>query len=145
MKEYGADINNREVNRGRCDDAIQWLIISLLAFIPFAFGVQSSWSKEVVVALSGAAVVFFLLKVVFSVDNRFVRTWQHFQALARDYSQVHWRLDLARLMTRTCNVSKAMTKAEIGLQIQPQLKSTKLFVEDLSVHPILVGVRAISP
>lgn len=74
---HGADTDIREVHRSRLDAAIEWLLISLFAFMPLSFGARSAWSKEVVVALSGGIVVCFLLKVLFFNDQRLVWTWAY--------------------------------------------------------------------
>lgn len=66
MKEHGLGIDVMRVPPGRIDGAIEVLLIPLLAFMLLAFGARSAWSEEVVVALSGAIVICFLLKVLFN-------------------------------------------------------------------------------
>jgi tetratricopeptide (TPR) repeat protein len=67
------------------------------------------------------------------------------RALAREYGQIQWRLELAKLLIRTDKISEAMTEAKICLQLRPQLKSAKALVEDLSVHPTLLSEQETSP
>ena len=64
------------------------------------------------------------------------------QALAREYSQIQWRLELARLLVRADKIPEAMTEARICLQLRPQLKAAKTLVEELSVHPALLSQKA---
>jgi hypothetical protein len=65
--------------------------------------------------------------------------------LAREYGQIHWRLELAKLLAKTDKISEAMAEAKICLQLRPQLQSAKALVEDLSVHPILLAEQTKSP
>jgi hypothetical protein len=59
------------------DKIIEWLLISLLAFMPLAFGAVEAWSEEVVVALAGAISVCFLLKLIFEKNTRLVWSWAY--------------------------------------------------------------------
>ena len=77
MKAYGADIDIRRTHRSRLDIAIELLLTTLLVFMPLAFGAESAWSEEVVIALSGILFVCFLLKALFSGDQRLVWTWAY--------------------------------------------------------------------
>jgi len=67
MNVYGADINNREVDRGRFDAVIQWHIISLLAFMPFAFFTRHTWSEGVIVAFLGVGSYFVFPSHFYSI------------------------------------------------------------------------------
>lgn len=90
MKEYrvALDKMGAVVNRGaqlcdisqKCnpfDIVIEWLLVSLLAFMPLAFGVVHAWSEEVVIVASGAIVICFLLKLVCYRDERITWTWAY--------------------------------------------------------------------
>jgi len=46
------------------DKVIEWFLVSLLIFMPFAFGAVEAWSEEVVLALAAAISICFLLKLV---------------------------------------------------------------------------------
>lgn len=56
-----------------CDNAIEILLITLLAFMPFAFGAVQSWSKEIVVIISAVLFLVFLSRQILS-GKGFVRT-----------------------------------------------------------------------
>ena len=56
----------------RFDKVIEWFLVSLLIFMPFAFGAVEAWSEEVVVALAAAISICFLLKLVFRKDANLV-------------------------------------------------------------------------
>ena len=77
MREYGADIDDRAEYRSRLDAAIEWLLITLLVFMPFAFGAESAWSEEVVIALSGMILVCFLLQRLWHGGQQLVWTWAY--------------------------------------------------------------------
>jgi len=59
------------------DAAIEWLMISLLAFMPFAFGAVEAWSEQVVVVLAGSIAVCFALKLVFHRNTTFLWSWSY--------------------------------------------------------------------
>ena len=77
MKEYEAISDIRMMYKGRLDIAIEALFVTLLAFMPFAFGADRAWSKEVVIALSGMIVICFLLKVLLNGGQGFVWSWTY--------------------------------------------------------------------
>jgi len=54
------------------DKVIEWLLVSLLIFMPFAFGAVEAWSEEVVLTLAAAISICFLLKLVFRKDANLV-------------------------------------------------------------------------
>jgi tetratricopeptide (TPR) repeat protein len=60
------------------------------------------------------------------------------RALALDYGQVGWRLELARLLVETGRIREAMREARICLQLRPQSEQAKRLVADLSVHPLVM-------
>ena len=61
------------------------------------------------------------------------------QALARQYDQISWRLELAGILRRMGNVQEAMRQAKICLQLHPQLEAAEKFVAELAVHPAIVA------
>ena len=77
MREYEAVIDNIRGASGRFDTVIEWLLVGLLAFMPLAFGVVHAWSEEVVVTLSGAIVICFLLKLVFDSHQGIIWSWSY--------------------------------------------------------------------
>jgi len=70
-------INNNVIDSpvSHFDKVIEWLLISLLAFMPLAFGAVEAWSEEVVVALAAAISLCFLLKLIIEKDARFIWAW----------------------------------------------------------------------
>jgi len=67
------------------------------------------------------------------------------QALAREYSQVYWRLELAKLLVKMERMPEAMYEAKICLRLRPQLDAAKRLVADLSVHPAVLTAGTESP
>ncbi len=59
------------------DKVIEWLLISLLAFMPLAFGAVEAWSEEVVLALAAAISVCFVLKLVYEENTRLIWSWAY--------------------------------------------------------------------
>ena len=72
MRERRIDLNITDDSVSRFDDVIEWLLISLLAFMPLAFGAVHAWSEEIVVALAAAISICFLLKLVYEKDLRII-------------------------------------------------------------------------
>ncbi|MHA2043553.1 MAG: O-antigen ligase family protein [Planctomycetota bacterium] len=59
------------------DRVIEWLLISLLAFMPLALGVVEAWSEEVVVAFAAVISICFLLKILLRKDADIVWSWSY--------------------------------------------------------------------
>jgi tetratricopeptide (TPR) repeat protein/O-antigen ligase len=57
------------------------------------------------------------------------------QALAREFNQVYWRLELANLLAKMERVPEALHEAKICLQLRPQFKTAENLVATLSVNP----------
>jgi len=64
-----------DLSAERFDQAIQWLLVTLFAFMPLAFGVVEPWSEELVLALAVAISMVFLFKLVLVKDSRFIWSW----------------------------------------------------------------------
>jgi len=77
MKEYRATLDKTRVQLSSFDTAIEWLLVALLAFMPLAFGVVHAWSEEVVIVLSGAVVVCFLLKFLVHRGQKLIWSWAY--------------------------------------------------------------------
>jgi tetratricopeptide (TPR) repeat protein len=80
MRQYQADLDNTSVSFSIFDSVIEWLLVALLAFMPLAFGVVHAWSEEVVIVLSGAIVICFLLKLVFNHEQNMIWSWAYVPA-----------------------------------------------------------------
>jgi len=76
-REYQPVFDNADSPSSRFDIIIEWLLAALLAFMPLAFGAVQAWSEEVVIALSGAIVICFLLKIVYHCEERILWTWAY--------------------------------------------------------------------
>ena len=77
MNEYQTDFNGTIAETGRFDVALELLIAALLAFMPLAFGVRTAFSEAVVVFLSGAVAICFLLRSVYYREPVLRRTWAY--------------------------------------------------------------------
>ncbi len=80
MKQCQAVFEDAETTSTVFDTAIERLLIGLLFFMPLAFGVVHAWSEEIVIALSGAIILCFLLKLVLYSDQRLVWSWVYVPA-----------------------------------------------------------------
>ena len=77
MRADRINIDSVDVPASRFDRIIEWLLISLLAFMPFAFGAVEAWSEEVVIILAAAISICFLLKLVVERDTCIVWSWAY--------------------------------------------------------------------
>ncbi len=57
------------------------------------------------------------------------------QALAREYGQVYWRLELAKLLAKMERMPEALLEAKICLQLRPQFQTAEKLVANFSVNP----------
>ena len=87
----------------RLDRAIEWLLIGLLTFMPFAFGVVEAWSEEVVIALAGAISLCFCLKIALTRDRSVIWTWAYIPILVfvliAALQAIHLPVGLVRLIS----------------------------------------------
>ena len=77
MRKYQSVFDNIRIEPNSFDSVIEWLLVCLLAFMPLAFGVVQAWSEMIVVALSGAIVICFLLKLVFNRHSEIIWSWSY--------------------------------------------------------------------
>lgn len=64
--------NIRDLPSDRFDKLIEWQLLSLLMFMPLAFGGVEAWSEEVIISLAGTTIVCFYLKLIFRPDMKMV-------------------------------------------------------------------------
>jgi tetratricopeptide (TPR) repeat protein len=76
-----------------------------------------------------------LAKIYLGEDNSEKAIELYYRALARDYAQVNWRFQLAKLLAESGRVSEAMREARTCLTISPGFKAARKLIEDLSVLP----------
>ena len=67
------------------------------------------------------------------------------RALSMDYSQVYWRLELARLLAETQQISQAVQETKICLRLRPGLKEAVELLEKLSVDPAGFSKEVVLP
>ena len=67
-----------EINSySKLDTVIEWLLIILLAFMPLVFGAVHAWSEQIVIIISGAIVICFLLKILLNKKREIIWTWAY--------------------------------------------------------------------
>ena len=77
MRQEQGNIVIDNIPVSKFDKVIEWILISLLAFMPFAFGAVEAWSEEIVVILAAAMTICFLLKFVFEKNTHFIWSWSY--------------------------------------------------------------------
>lgn len=61
----------------RFDPIIEWLLIALLSFMPFAFGAVHAWSEAVVITVAAAMSIALVIKLLVRPDVRPVWSWTY--------------------------------------------------------------------
>ncbi len=75
MGENQISFENSKTSPSKFDTAIEWLLGSMLVFMPLAFGARNAWTEEVVIVLSGCIIICLSLKLIFSRNQRVVWSW----------------------------------------------------------------------
>ncbi|MHC4322790.1 MAG: O-antigen ligase family protein [Planctomycetota bacterium] len=113
MKESLSSLGIIDVNPCGFDKAIEWLLISLLAFMPLAFGAVEAWSEEVVAALAAAISACFLLKLVFQKETKLVWSWAYIPIAIFILIAVVQLVPLPAGLINAISPSTAATKKEL--------------------------------
>lgn len=95
------------------DRVIEWLLISLLAFMPLALGVVEAWSEEVVVAFAAAISICFLLKILFRKDADIVWSWAYIPVVLFILVAVFQLIPLPSDVVSTISPNTSVVKKEL--------------------------------
>jgi len=101
----------------RCDRAIEWLLIGLLAFMPLAFGVVEAWSEELVIALAAAVSICFCLRLILAWDTPLTWTWAYLPVAAFILVAVVQIVPLPIALVRLISPQTVSRKMELFTQI----------------------------
>ena len=113
MKENLSNLDIIDVPLCRFDKVIEWLLISLLAFMPLAFGTVEAWSEEVVAALAAALSISFLLKLIIHKEIKPVWSWAYIPAALFILIAVFQLIPLRAGLINAISPSTAATKKEL--------------------------------
>ncbi len=113
MIEYEPILDNTGLASSRLDTAIELLIIGLLAFMPLAFGVVHAWSEEVVVVLSGAIIICFLLRQILYRDQSMIWSWSYVPVALFILVAVFQLIPLPTQLVSTISPNTAVLKTEL--------------------------------
>ena len=133
MRQYSAGLDNLKLPLSRFEVAIEWLLVGLLAFMPLAFGVVHAWSEEVVIALSGAMAVCFLLRLIFRPEAHLVRTWAYVPIAAFIFISLFQLVPLPRWLVAVISPNTVRLKTELLADLANA--GTKLDLMTLSFYP----------
>jgi tetratricopeptide (TPR) repeat protein len=97
----------------RLDRAMEWLLMALLAFMPFAFGAVEAWSEEVVLLLTAALSVCFCVRLLMGRDRPVLWTWAYVPVLAFLAVAVLQLVPLPFGLLRLISPNTALQKAEL--------------------------------
>ena len=113
MREDRINLDVIDVPLSWFDKVIEWLLISLLTFMPLAFGAVEAWSEEVVVALAAAISISFLLKLIFEENTRFIWSWVYVPVAVFLLVAVFQLIPLRTSLVSVISPSTVATKKEL--------------------------------
>jgi O-antigen ligase/tetratricopeptide (TPR) repeat protein len=113
VKENQNNIDIIDTPLSRFDKVIEWLLISLLAFMPFAFGAVEAWSEQVVIILAALISICFLLKLVFEKNTRLIWSWSYVPVALFTIIAIIQLIPLPTSLVSTISPGTAETKAEL--------------------------------
>jgi len=113
MKKSLSNLDVIDVHPGRFDQVIEWLVISLLAFMPLAFGAVEAWSEEIVAVFAAAISVCFLLKLVFQKEAKLVWSWSYIPVALFILIAVFQLIPLPAGLVNAISPNTAATKKEL--------------------------------
>jgi len=113
MRAERINIDLVDVPASGFDRIIEWLLISLLAFMPLAFGAVEAWSEEVVVILAAAISICFLLKLVIEKDTPLVWSWAYVPVALFILVAVIQLVPLPTYLVSAMSPNTAATKREL--------------------------------
>lgn len=74
---YHGPSTTRQSCADLCSRAMEWLLIGLLAFMPFAFGAVEAWSEQIVLSLCAALWAVFTVGYVLSGQSQVRWHWTY--------------------------------------------------------------------
>jgi len=107
------EINVTKVTESIFNRIIELLLISLLVFMPFAFGAVEAWSEEVVIALVAAIIICFLLKLIVEENARLVWSWAYIPVALFIIVAVFQVIPLPTGLVSVISPNTAATKIEL--------------------------------
>ncbi|MHC4439711.1 MAG: O-antigen ligase family protein [Planctomycetota bacterium] len=113
MKENLSNLDLTDVHPSGFDQVIELLLISLLAFMPLAFGAVEAWSEEVVVVFTTAISICFALKLVLQKEVKLVWSWSYIPIALFILIAVFQLIPLRAGLVNIISPSTAATKKEL--------------------------------
>jgi O-antigen ligase/tetratricopeptide (TPR) repeat protein len=81
IKSIGLPIKDKQILLGYIfDKVIEWLLVVMLIFMPLAFGAVDAWSEQIVILISGAILICFLMKLALRPEIVFLWSWAYLPA-----------------------------------------------------------------
>jgi tetratricopeptide (TPR) repeat protein len=87
-----------------------------------------------------SASAFVSLGTLCAKQGRYDAAIEYYRrALALDYGQVHWRLELAGLLAKAGSAAEALHEAQVCLRLRPQMDAANKLVGELSVNRSVIA------
>jgi len=126
-----------QVCANQCDRAVEWLLIVLLAFMPFAFGAVAAWSEQIVLFLCAALWAVFAAGLLLFRQRRLRWHWTYIPILAFLLIGVVQLVPLPAGMVQVLSPGTVATRQQL-FDDAPELQS-HLRTMPLSFYPWATG------
>ncbi len=115
VSRAGSPCHTADVWRVKFDRAVEWLLISLLAFMPFSYGAVEAWSEELVIIFAAAICICFLLRLVPtpSRDTGLVWSWAYIPVAVFILVAIFQLIPLPTGIVQIISPNTAATKKEL--------------------------------
>lgn len=114
IKSNGLPVQDKRVlSEDMFDRVIEWLLVALLIFMPVAFGAIDAWSEQIVILISGAILICFLLKLALRPEIVFLWSWAYLPAGLFVLLAAFQLLPLNVAFVETISPRTAMVKTEL--------------------------------
>ncbi len=123
----------RQAYADRCSQALEWLLIGLLAFMPFAFGVVTAWSEQIMLFLCAALWAVFAAGLILSGQHRLRWHWTNVLVLVFLLIAVLQLVPLPAGMIRVLSPGTVAARQQL-FEDTPELES-HLHTMPLSFYP----------
>jgi tetratricopeptide (TPR) repeat protein/O-antigen ligase len=143
MTGHTSELYNTEMLISRFDIIIEWLLIALLAFMPLAFGVVHAWSEEIVITLSAAITICFMLKFICRRNDNVMWTLAYLPVGTFLFVVILQLVPLPVFLLRILSPNTAAIKTELlGSLADAKSSMTLSFYPNATKHDLLLVMSA---
>ena len=107
------NLDKTDIYISKYDKIIELLLFALLAFMPLAFGAVEAWSEEVVVIITAAIAICFILKLILEEDTNIIWSWAYLPVLLFILVVIFQLIPLPFNLVKTISPNTALIKHDL--------------------------------